>query len=91
MPHEMESDLGIAGLSAPEKALLSAIVSVQQYVGKNTYIPSREIQSHPLFENMASPTFFRALQKLLEKKLLELPEGRAKGLYRLSDSMYFKK
>jgi hypothetical protein len=40
---------------------------------------------------MASPTFFRALQKLLEKKLLELPEGRAKGLYRLSDGMYFKK
>jgi F0F1-type ATP synthase beta subunit len=83
MLHAMERDLGLADLSASEKAILSAVSSLQSALDKNDFVSSRHIKSHPLCVDLPNPTFFRGLAGLLKKQYLVLPEGRSKGVYRL--------
>ena len=83
MLHAMEKDLGLTELSSAEKAILSAIAPLQEALNDGGFVYSRSIKNHPLCVDLPNPTFFRALAQLLKQQYLYLPEGRAKGLYRL--------
>jgi hypothetical protein len=80
---EMERDLGFAEMTKAEKAILAAITTLQERTESIDFISSADIQKHELCKPLAAPTFFRALASLLENKFIILPDGRAKGLYRL--------
>lgn len=80
---EMEQDLGFDEMTKAEKAILAAITTLQERVDGTKFIASSDIQNHDLCKPLAAPTFFRALASLLENDFIVLPEGRAKGLYRL--------
>lgn len=84
MLHDMEKDLGLDGLTKAEKSILSAIKTIQSSTEADAFVSSADIQKHSLCVGLPAPTFFRALAALLERKMIVLPEGRAKGLYRLS-------
>ena len=83
MLHSMEQDLGLTKLSSGEKAILSAMSSLQGVLETGEYVSSRNLKSHPLCASLPNPTFFRGLAGLLAKQYLVLPEGRSKGVYRL--------
>ena len=83
MLHAMEKDLELTDLSSAEKAILSAVAPLQEALYEGEFVSSRSIKSHPLCVDLPNPTFFRALAQLLKRQYLYLPEGRAKGLYRL--------
>jgi len=83
MLHAMEQDLGLTKLSSSEKAILSAMSSLQSAPDASEYVLSRNLKSHPLCASLRNPTFFRGLAGLLDKQYLVLPEGRSKGVYRL--------
>ena len=83
MLHEMEKDLGFQHMTKAEKAIMSSITALQAGIAEDAYIASSAIQKHDLCAGLAAPTFFRGLASLLEKGLIVLPRGRAKGLYRL--------
>ena len=84
MLHDMEKDLGLEDLTKAEKSVLSAIKTIQPLSDNETFVSSARIQKHSLCSDMPAPTFFRALAVLLERKIITLPEGRSKGLYRLT-------
>ena len=83
MIHAMEQDSGLTKLSSSEKAILSAMSSLQGALEASEYVSSRNLKSHPLCASLPNPTFFRGLASLLGKQYLVLPEGRSKGVYRL--------
>ncbi|MCH1542302.1 MAG: hypothetical protein L7U45_04525 [Alphaproteobacteria bacterium] len=83
MLHSMEKDLGLTKLSSAEKAILSAMSSLQGGLEEGDYVYSRNLKLHALCTDLPNPTFFRGLSGLLAKQYLVLPEGRAKGVYRL--------
>ena len=83
MLHSMERDLGLTELSSAEKAILSAMSTLQTALASSEYVSSRNLKSHALCAELPNPTFFRGLAGLLEKQYLVLPEGRSKGVYRL--------
>jgi len=83
MLQAMEQDLGLTELSSSEKAILSAMSSLQGALEASEYVSSRNLKSHPLCAPLPNPTFFRGLAGLLDKQYLVLPKGRSKGVYRL--------
>lgn len=87
MLHDMEKDLGFQHLSKAEKAIVSAITALQGVASSGAYIASADIQKHNLCAELAAPTFFRGLAALLKKGVIVLPDGRAKGLYRLNTQL----
>lgn len=81
---EMEKDLGLQDMSVAEKAILSALTNLHQGEKGNAFIASKRIRAHDLCKDLPNPTFFRALSTLVKQGYLTLPDGRAKGLYRIS-------
>jgi hypothetical protein len=84
MLHSMEKDLGFRKMTKAEKAIVSAITSLQSASSADEFVASSDIQTHDLCDELAAPTFFRGLASLLDKGIIVLPAGRAKGLYRLN-------
>lgn len=87
MLHDMEKDLGFQHLSKAEKAIVSSVTALQAAAAKDAFIASSDVQKHDLCVGLAAPTFFRGLAALLKKGVIVLPDGRAKGLYRLNANL----
>ena len=66
----MEQDLGISGLSEPEKCVFSCIVQATEAGGS---ISTKVIQQHLLTSNLSRPTLFRAIKQLLAKDIISQP------------------
>ena len=81
---QMEADLGLCELTEAERLVVAAISSLQEKLDASEYVPSKAIMKHELCAKIPAPTFFRALKELLRRGSLSMPEGRKKGLYRLS-------
>ena len=81
---DMENDLGLQALTAPEKVIIAAISQIRSTQPADGYVESSTIQAHRLCQTLTAPTFFRALAALRKKGILELPAERAKNLYRLN-------
>jgi DNA-binding MarR family transcriptional regulator len=80
---DMERDLGLDGLSEPERRVLSAISMI---IGdsKNP-VNSRDVKSNPICRDLTDPTYYRALKNLVEAGYIEVIEGRKTGIYKLVD------
>lgn len=87
MLHGMENDLGFQNMTKAEKAIVSSITALQARKNQDEFVASSDIQQHALCATIAAPTFFRGLASLLEKGIIVLPTGRAKGLYRLNSRL----
>ena len=81
---QMETDLGLADLSEAERLVVAAISSLQEKLDETEFVPTKAIMQHELCAKIPAPTFFRALKELLRTDTIAMPEGRKKGLYRLS-------
>lgn len=81
---QMEVDMGLSDLSEPERLVVAAISSLQEKLDETEFVPSKAIMQHELCAKIPAPTFFRALKELLRTDTISMPEGRKKGLYRLS-------
>ena len=81
---QMEVDMGLSDLSEPERLVVAAIISLQEKLDEAEFVPSKAIMQHELCAKIPAPTFFRALKELLRTDTISMPEGRKKGLYRLS-------
>jgi len=84
MLQDMEKDLGLEGLTKAEKSILAAIKSIQSSMPAKEFVATSDIQAHSLCSDLTNPTFFRAIADLQKYGMIELPEGRSKGLFRLS-------
>lgn len=78
---EMERDLGLDGLTEPERRVLSAIGSLLGETGKT--FNSRDVKNNGVCHNLTDPTFYRALKSLVDNGYIEVIEGRKTGIYRL--------
>lgn len=78
---EMEKDLGLDGLSEPERRILGAIGALVSQ-GQDT-VSSRAIKTEMACENLTDPTYYRGLKSLIEKGYIRVIDGRKTGLYRL--------
>lgn len=76
--------MGLSDLSEPERLVVAAISSLQEKLDETEFVPSKAIMQHELCAKIPAPTFFRALKELLQTDTISMPEGRKKGLYRLS-------
>ncbi len=77
----MERDLGLNTLSRHERDVLYVL---QELCGEeNRFVRSDAIRRHDLLKPMTQPTFYRALRQLLERNLIEMPEGSKAGSYRI--------
>ena len=81
---QMEVDMGLSDLSEPERLVVAAISSLQEKLDEAEFVSSKAIMQHELCAKIPAPTFFRALKELLRTDTISMPEGRKKGLYRLS-------
>ena len=80
----MEVDLGLNELSASEKVIMACLAQSAENCEKDSFIASKDVQKQSLCRHIPAPTFFRALSSLLARGLIELPENRSKGLYRIT-------
>ena len=76
----MEADIGFAGLSGEEIDVICAVVEVAGFVEAAGVTKLRE---HPLCSRLSKPTFYRALSRLIDKRLLRKEGGERSGLYRI--------
>ena len=64
---DLEADLGLTGLSQPQKAILCAVELLSQ---RGAEVPLQDIQKHRLTAGLSRPTLFRSLKYLLENNYL---------------------
>jgi hypothetical protein len=81
---DMERDLGLNGLSDPERRVLGAITTLTTN-SKDT-INSKEIKTDPICSDLADATYYRALKGLTENGFIRVVDGRKTGLYKLNVS-----
>lgn len=77
---DLEAEAGLQALSEYERRVLLALVGASGETGETT---TKRLMSHRLLGDISRPSLFRALSKLLDRGLIEQPEGK-KGSYRLS-------
>ncbi|MEP3631924.1 MAG: hypothetical protein ABJQ23_04655 [Shimia thalassica] len=66
---QMESDLGLDGLSANEKSILLAVHNLAETNGP--IVESFQMRRHILLEKVAQASFHRALRSLVDKGYLK--------------------
>ena len=76
----METDLGITNLTEDERALLAAIIDIQDDDGK---FESDVLRSHTLVEGLSHGSYYRALRTLRENNFIDKRDGRKRSLYKL--------
>lgn len=80
--HQMEQSLGFEGLTRKERDILLAFYANAASDASFGLISSTDrVRAHPTLESVSQPTFHRALRRLLERGLVERPEGLPAGMY----------
>lgn len=77
--HDLEAEAGLLALPDHERRVVLAIVGASALTGETS---TKRLMSHRLLGDMSRPSLFRALNKLLDRGLIEQPDGK-KGSYRL--------
>lgn len=75
--HDMEVELGIVQLSAPEKSVLFAIEEIS---ARSAGAEMNQIVDHPFVGEISRPTIFRAVAGLKSAGLIIKERGR-RGVY----------
>ncbi|MBF9028904.1 hypothetical protein HKCCE3408_00730 [Rhodobacterales bacterium HKCCE3408] len=80
--HQMEENLGFEGLTRKERDILLAFYANAAVYEEFGYVSSTDrVRAHPTLESVSQPTFHRALRRLLERGLVERPDGLPAGMY----------
>lgn len=82
--HQMEEQLGFEGLTRKERDILLAFYANSTNDDTFGLVSSTDrVRAHPTLESVSQPTFHRALRRLLERGLVERPEGLPAGMYKI--------
>ena len=78
----MEQSLGFEGLTRKERDILLAFYANATTDQSFGLVSSTDrVRAHPTLESVSQPTFHRALRRLLERGLVERPDGLPAGMY----------
>ena len=78
----MEQSLGFEGLTRKERDILLAFYANATNDQSFGLVSSTDrVRAHPTLESVSQPTFHRALRRLLERGLVERPDGLPAGMY----------
>jgi len=80
MLDEMEQDLGLDKLSAPEK---SVYLAAQAAKSKDGLVQTRDIFEHQLTRQISRPTFFRCLKAVQNRGLLKQSDRKKTGEFKV--------
>lgn len=76
--HSMEQSLGLVELSPTERDVFYAASELSE---RNEIVRSDKLQDHPLINEIAKPTYFRALKALIRLGYLHHAAGTKTGKY----------
>ena len=76
--HSMEEALGLVELSSTERDVYYAASELSELAA---IVRSDDLQSHPLINAVAKPTYFRALKTLVNRGYLHHAAGTKTGKY----------
>lgn len=83
--HQMEENLGFEGLTRKERDILLAFYANATPDETFGFVSSTDrVRAHPTLESVSQPTFHRALRRLIERGLVERPQGLPAGMYAIS-------
>ena len=77
----MEKDFGLSNMTEQERRILSAMSELGAQ--DDSLVSSKALRNSLYCADLSAPTYHRALKSLLDKGLLQPPEGRKTGVYRL--------
>ena len=78
----MEQSLGFEDLTRKERDILLAFYANASKDQSFGWVSSTDrVRAHPTLESVSQPTFHRALRRLLERGLVERPDGLPAGMY----------
>ena len=78
--HQMETESGLSALTAHQRDVIYAAADV---AGEDRNASLKDIVAHPLVQDIARPTFFRALKYLVEEGRLERVGSQRSGVYKV--------
>ena len=78
--HQMEVESGLSALTEHQRDVIYAAADV---AGEDNRALLRDIVAHPLVQDMARPTFFRAIKCLLDLGRIERVGSKRSGVYRV--------
>lgn len=81
--HQMEAESGLSSLTAHQRDVFYAASDVAE---SNGLASLKDIAAHPLTQDIARPTFYRALKNLISEGRLERIGSPRSGLYRVEPS-----
>lgn len=83
----MEIDLGLEGFGSDEISLICAIIDLVGYEGAASVT---DLRSHILVRRLSKPTFYRALQRLIDASVVSKIGSERSGLYSVNKAALTK-